>query len=316
MKKLDRLRLRLYIDLNFIFKVITRKIIIKEPKEGEVVLACAINEGFIMQLATMLKSIEYNLKSYKKVKVYVLTNSISKENKNSVERSLNQERKIEVIWIGVNEEKVKDLKVDGHISIEAYYRLLMADVLPEDIDKIIYLDCDLILNDDIGKLWNIEIGENFILAVVEGYASMSSSSLSNFYKELSLPPDSKIFNSGVLVINMKRWREFSVGNRIVNFIKKNKDRIIWHDQDGLNAVLAGKWKELDPRWNVTSYLIEQYPFFKGSVFDKKTTEKIVKSAFIVHFNMTSKPWHKYNKNIYNDLFYFYLDKTEWRGWRP
>jgi lipopolysaccharide biosynthesis glycosyltransferase len=97
-------------------------------------------------------------------------------------------------------------------------------------------------------------------------------------------------------------------------MRQNPQYIRWYDQDGLNAILADKWAELDPRWNRTPQ-IYSYSSWEDSPFQEAEFRSLISSPYVVHFATTGrKPWNDL-KYPDGDIFYKYLDMTAWAGWR-
>jgi len=241
------------------------------------------NEKYIENLIITLRSLEDNLVKYNKVNIYILNKEVSSESKDKVKNFLTTD-KLSIQWIKVDETRIKHLKttewiekndngtkhlVETGLVRETYYRLLIEELFPH-LDKVIYLDCDLVICEDLNKLWDISFDNKFLLARQDmGNSKFSWESGVSCYKELNIPPESKYFNAGVLVINLKLWREHNVSQKVIEYIDKYKKIINRWDQDGLNAILWDKWKELDLRWNA-SYKYERIkkPFiyhFTGSI---------------------------------------------------
>ncbi|MGK7893397.1 MAG: glycosyltransferase family 8 protein, partial [Xenococcus sp. (in: cyanobacteria)] len=137
------------------------------------------------------------------------------------------------------------------------------------------------------------------------------------YKELGLKENDKYFNSGVLVINLDKWRSDNLSEEVIKFIQINRESIRWADQDGLNAILVNKWGELDQRWNQTS-MIHKYSCWQESPFTEEVYNNTLNEPYIIHFSSQIKPWHfKVTYKCPNeDLFFEYLDRTAYSGWRP
>jgi lipopolysaccharide biosynthesis glycosyltransferase len=138
----------------------------------------------------MIASMVKNLKSYKNVRMYILENQISAQSKEKIEKNLDPER-IEIIWIKIDPSKFRDMKILDHVTAEVYFKLLIPEILSQQIEKAIYLDCDLIVNEDIGKLWDIEIGDSYLLAAPEMHRCSLYASSPNgikLYKDSDLPP--------------------------------------------------------------------------------------------------------------------------------
>jgi lipopolysaccharide biosynthesis glycosyltransferase len=275
---------------------------------------CTADNTYAMPLAVVLYSVMANLKSKERVAFFVIDGGISKQNKHKIQKSLDIE-KCQINWINVPRNKFKNLKIDSGISVSAYHRLLVDELLPSELHKVIYLDSDLVVIGDLGELWAKEIGDQYLLAVQDagiGYVS-GKTGLMN-YRELGIDPDCKYFNSGVMVINLKKWRADSIGQKVLAYIQQNHQYIRLHDQDGLNAILAGHWGELDPRWNRTPQIF-YYASWQDSPFLEADYKNMIDNPYIIHFATTGrKPWNQLQYPD-GDVFYKYLDMTDWAGWR-
>jgi len=269
------------------------------------VIVCIADDKYSMPLAVVLCSIVENLKKYKKVHAIVVGGGISPQNRKRVSDSVCSS-KIDLEWIVPDKEftdKLKNLKTFAWLNIMTYYRLILPDLLEKDHKKVIVLDTDVIVKGDISQLWDEDLDDQYVAAAqnLDWFVS-SSRGLMN-YKQLGLDPKLKYFNAGVMVVNLENWRRDATASKILHYLVENDDYIRWCDQDGLNAVLAGQWKEVDALWNY-----EAIP----NPYDE---EKICK-ANILHFTGPKKPWHHKFSHPTQDLFFEYLDKTDWAGWRP
>ncbi|HEY9604706.1 MAG TPA: glycosyltransferase family 8 protein, partial [Allocoleopsis sp.] len=225
--------------------------------------------------------------------------------------------KIEVLRPFVIEDvpNVGTVSEQPHIKISAYYRLLIPTLLPNHLKKAIYLDSDVIVLGDLGELWDMNMGENYLLAVQDipiPYVS-SPGGLIN-YQELGLAAKTKYLQSGVLVIDLEKWRIHGTSQQCIEYLQKNREYVRWHDTDVLNAILAGKWGELDPRWNQTPF-IYQYSSWKESSLPEHIFHELIHHPYIVHFVSPAKPWNSREEHPFRHLFFHYLDRTAWSGWR-
>jgi lipopolysaccharide biosynthesis glycosyltransferase len=224
-------------------------------------------------------------------------------------------KNIEIQFIKIQEQAFfKDMLVWGHVPIASYYRFMLPNLVSQDVKKIIYLDSDLIVSADIGKLWDIDIGERHLLAVQEQGANVlyvsSEGALLN-YKELGINATEKYFNAGVLVINLARWREDDIGSKAIRYVRDHKEHVRWWDQDALNAVLAYKWGELDHRWNLLSQIFKNPAWEDGPVKDREQYLRLIHHPYIIHFNTWSKPWQNGCRHPFARLFLKYLRKTHY-----
>jgi len=200
------------------------------------------------------------------------------------------------------------------------------------VEKAIYLDGDLVLEHDLGDMWDLDIAPYELLAVQDmtlPYVD-SSVALPNFADcapyvtaaralanpaRHGIPPTAKYLNSGVLVLNVRRWRENNTAQRMLDYLRDHKAEVIWHDQDGLNVILNKTWATMDERWNQIPHIF-RYPAWYASPFDQTTFDRIQKNPWIIHFSTRTKPWHHDNSHPAADRFFHYLDRTAWQGWRP
>lgn len=283
-----------------------------------IIIACAADDRYAMPMAVMLRSVIENISDNQQVCIYAVDAGITESNKQKIASSL-ENRLVIFNWVKISSALPNNLplakNVLPHVSKAVYYRLLLADILPSEYEKVIYLDSDLIVLQDINQLWKIEIGENYIMAVQDCLISLVSSPYGlKRYKELNIPSEYKYFNSGVLIINLKKWRSENVSAQLFEYLETNRDDIQHHDQDAMNALFAGRWGEIEPQWNQTP-LIFDCPSWKESPYQEVDYDNAVNNPFIAHFASSSKPWNSNQRHPSRDLFYHYLDLTEWSGWR-
>jgi len=270
------------------------------------IIVCAADDSYAMPLAVTMCSVIKNLKSYQSILLFIIDGGIKDRNKDMIKRSLDS-NKVNIEWIKVTSEiinKLSKLDSSDHLNYTSYLRLLIPKLLPDGIRKAIYLDCDLILRNDISKLWDINIGNNVVLAAQDGcIPELSNRGHVLDWKKCGATEDSKYFNSGVMVINFKKWLEEDVFTETVKFIQGNRRKLEFCDQDALNAVLVDEWGEIDQKWNC---------ILRRNVADKKLNE----DAYILHFASNKKPWHYASEKPTKEIFFQYLDMTAWAGWRP
>ena len=262
-------------------------------------IACTCDDNYVVMLCAMIKSLETNHITNEPINIYIIDNSIGKENRAKLQKSINSKR-IKLIWNEIADDILSILTTnDKNIDLTRHYsRLLIPYILPKYIEKVIYLDCDLLILDDIAELWKLNL-DGFPIAAVQdgGLCEIGDGWQIPNYRELGLNPDFKYFNSGVLIIDLKTWREENFSEQIIKCTEENIEHVVKWDQYGFNVVFHGRWKELKHEWN----------FFQYSSFRPK----------IVHFPMIkAKPIYPSYKGNYSDEFFGYLDQTEWKNWRP
>ncbi|MGV8879787.1 MAG: glycosyltransferase family 8 protein [Sphingobacteriaceae bacterium] len=266
-----------------------------------VVTVC--DNHYLILLAALIKSIEANHKTPEVIDMYVVGDQLTDKNKNKL--ALSVDPKITVLhWLNMEEVIPKHIKIPrdrGSYPLNIYMRLFIPYFIPKEIDKVLYMDVDMIAQEDISKLWKTELHDHPIAAVTDTTIKnigCSWGGISN-YKDLGLNPDGKYFNSGLMLFNTRIWRRDDLTTKIINCIWKNKKFAQYPDQYGCNVVMADQWLELDGRWNFNIGVEE--------------TQK----PYLLHF-IHRKPIYKSydHKSIYKDTFNHYLSLTEWRDAKP
>lgn len=269
-----------------------------DPKQ-KITLAVATNNHYIIMLAALLKSIELNHKSGEAIDVYIIYGDVTKKNQQRLEASIDTNI-FDINWVSEKDviPKGMQLPLDKNTyPLNIFMRLFIPYFLPDHIKKVLYLDVDMILNAEIATLWNIDIENHVIGAVIDAYAVFIKNYVSN-YKELNLPGDAKYFNSGLLLINTDKWRAGNITVKVIETVNKNRKHAEFSDQYGLNVNLVGQWLEIDKLWNYQARGDHPNPY-------------------IIHFTHR-KPFYKsYFHNIhYQEKFYYYLNQTKWSNSRP
>lgn len=272
-------------------------------------IVCAGNRNFIIPMKVMLKSLAVNTR--KNVEIFVLNKEWKGDDKIDFIETFSNNKNISIKFLDMESyECLNHFKTTKNIPIESYFRLFLPEVLPDNVEQIIYLDGDIIVEGDIEELWNIPIGEHALMAVSEMFyeAHYVSSPLAlHTFKKLNIPEKSKYFNAGVLKINIKKWKENNIAKRIIDYLIENKDEVLWHDQDGLNAVLWNDWGELPSEWNVMTALFREEDFARIDM-SKETACYIMKNPKIIHYtNSKEKPWKETCTNPLKDRYFFYAN---------
>lgn len=270
-------------------------------QQNRITIISVCDNHYMIMLAALLKSIEKNHHSSEKIDYYIVEDEISSKNKQMLLDSTNKEM-INIKWLKMSEITPKEFKLPLDYSsfpLNIYIRLFIPHFIPVPIEKAIYLDVDMIVLEDISKLWGTNIGNKVIAGVVDRSGLVSNEWLGiKNYKDLGISPDAKYYNSGLLLIDPQKWRQLNITQKVIKCIHDNITFADFPDQYGLNVVFADQWFELDPRWNSQAMLAIEKPF-------------------IIHFT-GRKPFYKsYNYNSsYKDHFYKYLKQTKWNNFKP
>jgi lipopolysaccharide biosynthesis glycosyltransferase len=281
-------------------------------------IACAADDSFAMPMAVMLHSALKNISNDQQVHIFAIDGGIKESNKQKILKSLGN-KSVVLSWIEAPDSLPDNLPIakdiQPHLNKSAYYRLMFARILPNEVSKLVYLDSDLVVLGDLNKLWEIEVADNYVMAAQDcGIPFVSSPYGIKKYKELSISSEQKYFNSGVLVMNITKWRSEDIDVKLFQYLEKYREDVQHHDQEAMNAVFAGKWGEISPQWNQTPLLFG-YSSWQESPYQELDYSNAIHDPYIVHFASNAKPWNSFEKHPRRDLFFDYLDMTDWSGWR-
>lgn len=268
----------------------------------------ASDNNYAQHIAVVIASIM--AKTKEKVCFYVINDNISKDKIEKLKNTTDT-FKAKIEFISVPEDKFSNVYLSGHVSKAAYFRLALADILPNDIKKVIYLDVDLLVFDDVKKLWQIDL-RDLPLAAVPDYGIMASGRLCKQKQQvIGLPLGEKYFNSGVLVVNLKEWRKEDNAKQILEII--NNNQFPHHDQDALNKFFMYKWKVLDLRWNVIPPVFNLFPKILLNKKFRKNAVNARKNMAIMHYAGRYKPWEFTLHKGFNEKYYEYLQLTAFKN---
>ena len=269
------------------------------PGREPIAIACAADDRYVQPLAVMLQSVLTNLSPDRTAAIYIIDGGIEPGHKQDLVRSWNPGR-ASLHWLSDRASSFSGLPLWGRMPVATYYKLLVPELLPAALHRVIWLDCDLVVNGDLAHLWDRGLAGRHALAVQDpAVPFVSSRNGVAHHEQLGLPSDAKYFNAGVMVVNLDLWRRDDVPRQVLEYLRRHGDALVFLDQEGLNAVLAGKWGELDPRWNCMAR-VPRRP----------------NDSWIVHFTGNLKPWFYPGRNASHALYFRYLDLTAWAGWRP
>lgn len=252
-------------------------------------------------LASICSLLETN-KQVKDLKIYIIDNKIKNKTKDLITKRVNDyNRNLEFISC---QEICKGLRKNNDFPISSYARLFIEDYIKED--KAIYIDADTAIRKNIECLWEKDLGDNLIAGVEDP--------LPSYLKEaIQMDKDDRYINAGILIINLKKWREISFKTKVVEFIENHNNNVVHHDQGILNGICKGKILYLNPEFNLMPEMIlmsEQQlkKLYKLKKFyTEKQLEEAKKDPYIVHYisKFYNRPWFKECTHPYKQYFQQY-----------
>jgi lipopolysaccharide biosynthesis glycosyltransferase len=283
-----------------------------------IVVALSADDNYAMPMAVTLRSLLSNLATDRTVQIYILDGGIKEDSKQKILSIINSHRAT-LHWVRPSDAVSQAL--NGKIVLSEkwplanFYRLLLPSIVPQDLQKIIYLDTDVVVQGDLSQLWDFEMGDRHLLAVTDVCDPLiSGTGHLTYYKDFGIADDCRYFNAGVLVINLEKWRTEKVADQVLDFMEDYSQRILFPDQDALNIILAGKWGELSPQWN-QMHAIYNFTSWKESPYSEADYQVALQNPAMVHYTTVPKPWQAGCVHPQQHLFYQYLDATPWAGWR-
>lgn len=278
-------------------------------------IVCSADNNYVMPTGIMLTSLfENNKDAY--VRVHFLDGGLTTENKERLSCIAQNYTQKQIIFYDIDDKLFEDFPINqanqsSHIhSMATYYRLYMAQILPNNVDKVIYLDGDLIVLDSLSDLWNWDVDNSALAAVPDPFNNMTK-----HYNALRYSMDLGYFNAGVLLINLKYWRENHVINDFLALIKNHPERLIAHDQDVLNFVFREKKKVLPLKFNMMPEFLYKPEFCPLLWKFEDDLNEGQKHPVIIHFTFVPKPWYKDSENPYKYKFEYYRQKTIWADFK-
>lgn len=269
----------------------------------EINLLFAIDSSFLRPLETTLLSIKMNTSRQASLHIYVIHGgSLGLDSVDG--RSLSRYcEALDIIYTPIlaNSDEFSDAPVSERYPETIYYRLLAHRYLPNDLDRVLYLDADILCINDLSKLYNMVIDGDY-------YAAASHSRLTELTTvvnkvRLRSYESEGYFNSGVLLINLNLVRQRVHANVIYNYITTNKYNLLLPDQDVLNGLYGDKIKDIpDEIYNFDVRKIMTYQLISNGEWDLDWT---IDHTVFLHFCGKEKPWFKKYRGRFDSLYKHY-----------
>jgi len=258
----------------------------------EIPLVFSVDDNYVPFLAVALRSILDNATEGNYYSVYVLNTEISKENVDKLKEFNRYNMSVTYVDVASRMSKINKDKIHlrDYYTKAIYYRIFIPSLFPS-YQKILYLDCDVVLLEDVANLYNVDPEDKIM--VVSHEETMSQMDLFGRYSEEFLGVKREnYFNSGVLLINSKEYKEENIEEKFIDFMHKHKF-LVAPDQDYLNVLCKDRVKYISTGWNKTP--------FPNMRFDDAMLK-------LIHYKLNFKPWH-YDNVRYQEYFWKYAEKT-------
>ena len=270
------------------------------------------NDKFVPQVGASICSVCENNEKVDEIHFYLLTYQLEEKNRQELTRLIDgYNRNVTFISLAdLTSYFTFEFDTLGWNPV-ILARLLVGKLIPEIVERILYLDGDTIVRHDLSELWESDMNGCIIGACVEPTVDKQRKN------KLGLE-HSPYFNSGVLLIDLKRWRENKAGERIIEFYREGQGKLFAPDQDAINGALKGEIYILSPKYNFSNTFIF-YPYrtikklMEGNNFISESAYKdSKKDPYIIHYLGEERPWRKGSTHKYKNDYIHYLNKTPWK----
>ena len=274
-------------------------------------ILASCDNNYIMPCGVMMCSVCESNKQSRFCFHLIIDESVTASSKSQL-TAIASNYKADIVFHVFNSETIlrelgnENISFANNISLPTYYRLFVESVLPSDIDRILYLDCDIVVRGNIDVLFAISMKDYAVACVPD-----ISEGISEFYDRLGYSMEQGYFNAGVLLINLEYWRNHNLKKDFIDFYRNNTHKVLQHDQDILNFVCKDNKIVLPIKYNAQDGFFLNRCYFDRTKYVEQLKEA-ERDPIIIHYTGI-KPWEKLCENPFKGVFFYYLNKTEWEG---
>lgn len=272
-------------------------------------IVLCINDRFVPPTQAMIESIRVNGGNLDGVSLVIISEGLNQESIESLERSASQAD------LPLHIKLVSDTSELGNVAswaISACLRLYVGEMC-EEFDRALFLDADMVVLKDLSPVLDIDLDGKSAASVINFPPLDSLRVAVPRSRRGDVDGDAAYFNAGVILFDIKRWKEKRIGERSRAFLNRFPTTRIF-DQDALNIALANDWVQLDMGWNAPAGPLDTAPMLKGlarmnpSIDQKlKAWEQAQKDPYILHFTGQPKPWENaYPWPEFSEIFHQYV----------
>lgn len=251
-------------------------------------LGIAYDQNYLPQFYALAASLFAN-NPRNKIVIHAIVTGVAAASRADIARYVT-ENNARIHFYDVDEEQIGKYVLTNKWTSAVYYRLMFPLLVPKDVSKLLYIDTDTLVLNDISRLYDQESGSYPVAAVYDNYVRKQ--------ELIGIHEEGEYFNSGVLLMNLPVWNEQRISEQCFEYLAAYPERILYVDQCALNAVLRNNWKQMDFRMNcLFSYLPEG--------MNRSQRNAFIRDVVILHFTL-QRPWTYLCRNPYRNLYGRYL----------
>jgi len=277
----------------------------------DVNVAIYLDKNYAVPATVMVRSLIDNAAAETRIQLFVLAIGLTGDEKRAMALHWPEDR-LKVQWIDLDWVPYeRGFQRVNYISKAAYARLLIDRCLPSNVERVITMDCDGLVLDDIGELWGRPDGAHSVMAVRDPCVPRLQDDASEFMQRLADGKETPYFNSGLMVVNLKKWRELAVTDRCLALGERCAGQTNYADQSLLNAILQGAWEPLPLRWNCNRrhLAIHAYPSLRDRFYPLAEVRQALSHPAFLHFLSRDKPWHPTPFHPHREIYRHYLKEA-------
>ncbi len=266
---------------------------------SEINILVTLNSGYVGPLRVLLRSLCESNPGVR-FDVYVAHSSLRESDFKRIKSAIPDEESCRIINTYISPDRFPGLPYSQRWPREACYRIFAAHYLPPDLDRVLYLDPDMAVINRLDTFYKTDLQGNLMAACTHMFG---------FFQDLQrlrlkMSPGSVYINSGMLLMDLERFRREQVVEDVLDYYEKNKRMIYLFDQDILNGLYHAQTLAVDTlRYNLDEKTLKIYNFMRTSKTGVVNYDWIKKNTAIIHFCSKVKPWHEGYKGKFGELFY-------------
>lgn len=270
------------------------------------------DENYAVHMGISILSLLENNKDIAQIYVYVLDNNISEQNKNNL-KTVCESYGRELFFVDYSQlEKELKTKLKADRSLSTYARIFMTSLLPNNIDELLYLDCDTIICGSLAPLLNIEWNDKLIAGVRDTYNEEKKN-------KLAMQSSDVYINAGVVYTNFKYWISENIEKDFGIIIDRYNGNVPGFDQGVINMAINKKIM-LPPQFNLMTQMVTMnyktmIDYYKmNTYYSEKEIENAVKNPVIIHYTpcLSRRPWVKGCSHPLKDKYLYYKSISPWK----